>query len=129
MKKNLIIPVFALLFALSMIVVALAQGGGTSLSGPIVDQMCAGGMVKKGSHSGAAGHSGKAGCALKEACAKSGFGVFADGKFYKFDTKGNELAKAALEKSSKDTGVNFKVTGKVDGENIAVSSIVESEAK
>jgi hypothetical protein len=126
MKKNLIIPVFALLVALSMIVVALAQGGATSFSGPIVDQMCAGGMVKKGSHSGAAGHSGKAGCALKEACAKSGFGVFADGKFHKFDAKGNELAKAALEKSSKDTGVNFKVTGKADSEgNIAVTSIEE----
>jgi len=126
MKKNLIIPIFALLVALSMIVVALAQGGATSLSGPIVDQMCAGGMVKKGSHAGAAGHSGKAGCALKEACAKSGFGVFADGKFHKFDTKGNELAKSALEKSSKDSGVNFKVTGKLDTEgNMAVTSIEE----
>jgi len=128
MKKNLIIPVFALLVALSMIIVALAQNAG-SVEGPITDQMCGNGMVKKGSHSGAAGHSGKAGCALKEACAKSGFGVFADGKFYKFDENGNKLAKTALENSSKDTGVNFKVTGKISEGNIAVTDIKEVGGK
>jgi|SRR5262245_26794898 len=127
MKKNLIIPVFALLVALSMIIVALAQDGSKTVTGNLVDNMCAQGMVKKGNHSGSAGHSGKAGCALKEACAKSGFGVFADGKFYKFDDEGNKLAKAALENSSKDTGVNFSVTGKITGETMAVTAIKEAK--
>jgi hypothetical protein len=124
MKKNPIYPVFALLVALAMITLALAQGQ-EPLEGPVVDQMCAAGPAKSGDAAKTAGHSGKKGCALKEACAKSGFGVFAKGKYYKFDAKGNELAKAALEKSSKDTGATFKVTGKVTGDSVAVTSIEE----
>jgi len=125
MKKNLIIPVFALLVALAMITVALAQGGAKTLTGHIVDKMCASGAAKSGDPAKTGAHSGKTGCALKEACAKSGFGVFADGKYYTFDTKGNELAKTALENSSKDKGVSFKVTGKVSGESIEVTNIQE----
>jgi hypothetical protein len=124
MKKNLITPVFALMVALSMVAMSLAQGE-TSVTGPLVDQACAGGMVKKGSHGGAADHSGKEGCALREKCAASGFGVFTDGKFLRFDDDGNKKAKAALENSSKPKGVNFKVTGKVSGESMTVTSIEE----
>jgi hypothetical protein len=126
MKKNPIYPVFALLVALAMFTVALAQGNAkNNLTGPIVDKMCAGGAAKSGDAAKTAAHSGKKGCALKEACAKSGFGVFADGHYYKFDAKGDELAKAALEKSAKDTGATFKVTGKVTGDSVAVTSIEE----
>ncbi len=48
-------------------------------------------------------------CALQ--CAKAGYGVVVDGKFVKFDEKGSELAKAALEKSDKKDHLRATVTG------------------
>ncbi|MGH9856095.1 MAG: hypothetical protein ACREBD_40185, partial [Blastocatellia bacterium] len=90
--------------------VALAQGNKpVSLTGHIVDKMCSAGEAKKDAPGAAMGK----GCALSERCAKSGFGVFADGKWIEFDEKGSALAKTALEKTSKDKGAKFKVTGKV----------------
>jgi hypothetical protein len=62
-----------------------------------------------------------------ESCFKSGLGVYSGGKYYQFDAKGNELGKAALEKSKKDKGAKFKVTGKVTGDKMAVESITEVE--
>ena len=38
-------------------------------------------------------------CAVK--CAKGGYGAIVNGKFVKFDSKGNELTSKALEKSDK----------------------------
>jgi hypothetical protein len=61
-------------------------------------------------------------CAL--GCAKSGFGlVTADGKFIKFDEKGNEKALAALKASTKDSDLKATVTGEVRGDTIQVESI------
>ncbi|MFN0087150.1 MAG: hypothetical protein ACKVX9_17310 [Blastocatellia bacterium] len=45
-------------------------------------------------------------CALMEDCVKGGYGVYADGKWYPFDAKGNELAKTAFEKTDKDSSAN-----------------------
>ena len=61
-------------------------------------------------------------------CLKSGLGIYSDGSFYSFDEKGNALAKAALEKSKKDKGAKFKVTGKVSADKkVAVTGIEEVE--
>jgi hypothetical protein len=104
--------------------VALAQGNkSVTLTGHIVDKMCSTREAKKDAPGAAMGK----GCALSENCAKSGFGVFADGKYVEFDEKGNGLAKSALEKSSKDKGAKFKVTGKVADGKMAVESISEVE--
>jgi uncharacterized protein YhbP (UPF0306 family) len=67
------------------------------------------------------------GCILMTSCVNSGLGLYSDGKYYLFDAKGNELAKAALEKSKKDKGAKFKVIGKVTGDRMAVESITEIE--
>ena len=56
-------------------------------------------------------------CILMPSCVNSGLGVYSGGKYYEFDQNGNTLAKAALEKSKKDKGAKFKVTGKVTGGN------------
>jgi hypothetical protein len=102
--------------------VALAQENkSVSLTGYIVDKACSAREAKKD----APGATHSKGCALSDSCAKSGFGVFADGKWIEFDEKGNALAKAALEKSSKDRGAKFKVTGKVTDGKMAVESISE----
>jgi hypothetical protein len=60
-----------------------------------------------------------------ENCVKSGLGVYSGGKYTEFDAKGVELAKAALQKTKKDKGAKFKVTGKVTGGKMAVESITE----
>jgi len=113
MLKKFILSLTAVI-ALSLVVIA--QGGKTTtLEGYIVDKHCSAKDV--------ANH-GK-GCALSADCMKSGLGVYADGKFTAFDEKGSAQAKAALEKSTKDKGAKFKVTGKVTGDKMTVEKIEE----
>ena len=83
-----------------------------SWSGTLVDVMCKGKDV--------AGHTRQ--CALN--CAKGGYGlVMADGKFVKLDESGNAMALAKLKTATKDKDLKAKVTGKMDGDIIAVESI------
>jgi hypothetical protein len=46
-------------------------------------------------------------------CADSGFGVVSEGKFVKFDAKGDELAIEALNASDKKNGIRADVTGEI----------------
>jgi hypothetical protein len=48
-------------------------------------------------------------CALQ--CEKNGYGLVVDGKFVKFDDKGNKLAKEALMKSKSKDHLRATVTG------------------
>jgi len=127
MGKKIISPVICLLIALGMVGIASASGQeSVTLTGHIVDKACSARVAKKDNpQEAAAGHT--KGCSLMEGCAKSGFGVFSDGKYYEFDEKGTELAKSALEKSSKDKGAVFSVTGKVNDGKMMVESISESD--
>ena len=117
--------IFSLAAIMALSLVAVAYDG-DSLVGVIVDKNCATGKVAKqgGDLQTAAANESK-GCILMPSCLNSGLGVYAGGKYYQFDAKGNALAKAALEKSKKDKGANFKVTGKVTGDKISVDSIEE----
>jgi hypothetical protein len=109
--------IFSLTAIIALSLVAIAQDSkSTTLEGYIVDKHC--------SAQDMANH-GK-GCVLSAACIKSGLGVYADGKFIAFDEKGSAQAKAALEKSKKDKGAKFKVTGKVTGDKMTVESITEA---
>ncbi len=63
----------------------------------------------------------KTSCAMQ--CAKSGFGVVADGKFVKFDAKGNDLAKEALQKSDKKDHLRATVEGEMKDGVIQVSKL------
>ncbi|MCG3159050.1 MAG: hypothetical protein JMDDDDMK_00026 [Acidobacteria bacterium] len=118
---------FSLMAVMALSLVAMAQGNkSVTLTGNIVDKACSARVSKKEDvQAAAAGHTKN--CALMENCAKSGFGVFAGGKWTEFDEKGNAMAKAALEKSKKDKGATFKVTGKVADGKMAVESISEVE--
>lgn len=61
-------------------------------------------------------------CALQ--CRKSGFGIITpDGKFLKFDAKGNTQALQLLSKSAKTDHLRADVTGGVTGGTIAVQSL------
>jgi hypothetical protein len=108
--------IFSLTAVMAMSLVALAQNAKpTTVEGYIVDKHC--------SAADMAGH-GK-GCVLSKDCINSGLGVYADGKFTAFDEKGAAQAKAALEKSKKDKGAKFKVTGHQAGDKFAVEKIEE----
>ncbi len=62
-------------------------------------------------------------CAIQ--CAKGGYGVItADGKFLRFDEAGNEKALALLQKSDKKDHLRATVAGTLDGDVIAVETIV-----
>jgi hypothetical protein len=81
-------------------------------SGTVVDVMC-----KKND---LASHTKD--CAIS--CAKSGYGiVLADGKFMKFDERGNVKALAALKASTKEKDLKAKVTGAKKEDIIQVESI------
>ncbi len=95
---------------LAMCTTAMAMAD--SWSGTLVDVMCKGKDV--------AGHTRQ--CAVN--CAKGGYGlVLADGKFVKLDESGNAMALSKLKTSTKDKDLKAKVTGKLDGDIIAVESI------
>jgi len=109
----------ALVIALSLASFGLADDKVT-LTGYVVDKACKdNAKVATGEHT--------KGCSLSERCAKSGFGVYADGKFTEFDEKSAEMAKAALEKSAKAKGAKFKVTGMVHDGKMMIESISEVE--
>jgi len=113
MLKKFIFSLTAVI-ALSLVVIA-QDAGKTTVEGYIVDKHCSGGDV--------ANH-GK-GCVLSANCIKTGLGVYADGKFTPFDEKGSAEAKAAVEKSKKDKGAKFKITGKVIDGKMTVDKIEE----
>jgi hypothetical protein len=119
--------IFSLTAIMALSLVAMAYDG-EPMVGIIVDKNCATGKVaKQGGDLQTAAANETRGCILMASCVNSGLGLYSDGKYYLFDAKGNELAKAALEKSKKDKGAKFKVTGKVTGDRIAVESITEIE--
>ncbi|HUI65501.1 MAG TPA: hypothetical protein VL126_11730 [Bacteroidota bacterium] len=97
----------------------------TVLKGYVVDQMCAMKMAKKENvMEKAEGHSRE--CALEDDCAASGYGIFSDGKYYKFDEKGSAKAKALIEKSKREKKLYFEVRGNVGDGTIDVASIKEA---
>ena len=123
MLKKFILSLTAIM-VLSLVVIA--QGGNATLEGYIVDKSCSMKDAKEADPQAAAANETKS-CILMESCLKSGLGVYSGGKYIQFDQKGVALAKAALEKSAKDKGAKFKVTGKVTGDKIAVENIEEVE--
>lgn len=60
-------------------------------------------------------------CAL--ACARSGYGVIVNGKFLKFDAKGNQEILSELKASHEANHLRVNVTGKVEGSTLKVSSV------
>ncbi len=56
-------------------------------------------------------------------CAKNGYGVVVDGKFVKFDEKGNELTKEALKNSTKKDHLRATVDGEMKDGVLHVTSL------
>ena len=125
MRKKLLALVSVLAVVLSVAAFSTPpQANEVTLTGNIVDKACATGRMKKENPQEAIdAHTKK--CSLMENCLKSGLGVYADGKYTELDEKGNGLAKAALEASTKEKSAKFKVTGKMMDGKLAVTKIEE----
>jgi len=81
-------------------------------TGTVVDVMC--------KNNDLASHTRE--CALS--CAKSGYGiVLSDGKFIKFDERGNAKTLATLKAASKEKDLKAKVSGTLKDDVIQVDSI------
>jgi hypothetical protein len=95
------------------------------LHGYIVDAMCAAGMAKhpETAMKKAAEHTRT--CALEEECAKSGYGLFSEGKWYKFDGPGDKRARELLRNTKEEKGMMVKATGTMVGDRFAVATLAE----
>jgi len=103
------------------------KAGVMTMKGYVVDAQCAGDMAdKEDVMKKAANHTKK--CALNEKCAESGYGLFSDGKWYKFDEAGDKQAKALIEKTSKKDQIAVEVKGTMGDGTMAVTSIKEQKA-
>jgi len=122
MKRTLI---FLTLFVFLLTAVVMAHFQGKTYSGVLMDVACGSKTPKNGDMTARAkGHTRS--CALMESCAKSGYGIVADGKFYKFDDAGNAKAKSLLDASKKDKDIEVVVTGTMEGDKITVTDIKEA---
>jgi hypothetical protein len=125
MKQMLVV---LLLLGLSVTLVAQVPTGAVTLRGYVVDARCGAAMAGKPTGAVRAARHTKA-CALDEACAAAGYGVFAEGKWVKFDARGDVLAKAAIRASKKERGHYCEVRGSMRGEQFAVVSLKERTEK
>jgi hypothetical protein len=122
--------VSCLVLSLAVVSLGLAQDAKKemkpSMHGYIVDAMCAKGMAKKDAPMEAAAKHSKE-CALEEGCASSGYGLFSEGKWYKFDEAGDKMTKELIESSKTEKGIMADVTGEMKGDKLAVTSIKEAK--
>ena len=123
MIKKMSLIIGCLLVAVSM-AGTFAQGKKVTFAGYLLDQMC-GAEVKDTAK--AAEHSKE--CALMDHCVAAGYGIFAEGKFIKFDAQGNKKAKAFLESSKREKGILVIVEGNLNGDVLTVSAIKEKGVK
>ena len=116
---------FSMLVLFAAMTVIAQETKPTTLRGYVVDQMCAKGFAKKtNSMEKAAAHTRE--CALEESCAASGYGIFSDGKYYKFDEKGSATAKGLIEKSKRAKGLYFEASGVLNDGTLTVASLKEA---
>lgn len=94
------------------------------LQGYVVDAMCAKNMANKPTTMEKAASHSKS-CALEDDCSAAGYGLFSEGKWYKFDAAGDTKAKAMIEKTKKKDHIMAQVKGTLDGESFAVASLKE----
>jgi hypothetical protein len=103
---------------LTLLVIALASplAAATWKAVPLMDAGCAAKETFK-----AHPENHPRSCALQ--CSKAGFGAVIDGKFVKFDAKGDALAIAALKKSDKRDHLQVNVTGEMKNGAIQVTAL------
>ena len=112
------------LLATGFIAESIAEGKRVTFAGYLLDRMC-GAEVKDTAK--AAEHTKE--CALMDHCVAAGYGIFAEGKFIKFDIQGNKKAKAFLENSKKEKGILVIVDGNLIDDVLTVTAVKERGIK
>ena len=112
-----------LLLLLPIIPSALAaDSGDTTIAGTLVDVACATANAKKPKPDFAVKHDKD--CLQMPDCEKSGYAVLTpDNKIIRFDATGNKLAKDAIAKTDKENDFKISVEGKLNGDQIEVTSL------
>ena len=122
---------FSIFITLSLFVLAVSTAWAhekVKLTGYVVDVMCFTDHLKdqpEDALKAARDHDKE--CALMEDCVKSGYGIYAEGKWYPFNVKGNELAKAIFEKSKRNKEFKMTVEGMKHDGKILVEKLSEAE--
>ena len=118
--------IFAFSFVLLLAGLVIAQGDKTvKITGYLLDNACGTGGKETDEQKGERAKSHSTSCALMPNCAASGYGVYSDGKFYKFDDAGNKSAKGLLEDTQTKKGVRVEVEGTLKENTIAVTKLTE----
>lgn len=126
MKKSIYLSLIAGLLAAASTVTWAHEK--VKLTGYVVDVVCFASHVKDSTEAAtkvAAEHTKE--CGLMEDCVKGGYGIYADGKWYPFDAKGNPLAKAAFDKTSKKDHLKMVVEGMTHDGKLLVEKITEAQ--
>lgn len=119
MRKTLVVC-FALLLIGSLSLMA----GQVTKTGILIDARCA----KAAGSNAQKVEMHKASCALMDPCVESGYGLFVDGKFYKFNKDGDAQALNYFKNVNKrKTGIKVAVTGDFSGDNVKVEKIATSK--
>lgn len=114
-----------MLLLFTAVTVVAQETSPVTLSGYVVDQMCAKGISKKTNvMEKAAAHTRQ--CTLEDGCSTSGYGIFSFGKYYAFDEKGSATAKTLLEKSKRTKGMYFEAVGQLVDGKLNVTALKEA---
>lgn len=122
-NKNIFLSLIA---AVGLTTLAASAHDPIKLSSYLVDTVCAADHVKDSAEAAtkfSAEHTKE--CGLMEECVKGGYGVFSDGKWYPFDDKGNQLAKAIFDKTQKKDHIKITVEGMKHDGKILVKIMTE----
>jgi hypothetical protein len=122
-KRTMLVAAFC---AVACVLVAQEPAGKVTLRGYLMDASCGAALSGKPTAEARAARHTKA-CALNEECAASGYGIMAEGKWVKFDARGDSLAKKAITASRRERGHYFEVTGVMRAERLAVQLLKERE--
>jgi hypothetical protein len=110
--------------------VNLDEKSSHSMTGYLVDKMCGQKMIRLDEARAtekAMKHTKE--CALEDMCKEDGYGLILNGKFIKFDEKGDKLALAYFEQSKKEKNFLVDVSGSMDGDVMKVESINDVQEK
>ena len=124
MKKLVLMTMCLVFFAFGYAGVHATKADAKSTTGYLIDKMCGAKMAKLDEAKAtekAMNHSKD--CALEDMCAEGGYGIMSNGKFIKFDEKGDKLATAYFAKSTKEKNFLVDVDGTVDGDVMKVEAI------
>ena len=124
MKQRITFLMLALICSLPTLAADNKPASGQqTISGHLVDLSCAAQNSARPDPKFGATH-GKE-CLQMEACEKTGYGVLTShNKVLRFDSKGNEQAKKFIQMTNKDKDWKVTVSGPVQGNTIAVNSIM-----